>query len=102
MCAVQVINLRPTEHLINHYSYVHNNFVSYLNACTCYVHPGNICAANRQPEGGPFTCQCGRIFCRAGDRTRHKRFCMSHTEYLALPRLRFHDLIVVDDLRLEA
>ena len=42
----------------------------------------NICAANNQPESGPFTCQCGRIFCRAGDRTRHRRFCMSHTECL--------------------
>ena len=42
----------------------------------------NLCASNRQPKGGPFTCQCVRTFRTAGDCTRHKRFYMSHTEYL--------------------
>ena len=42
----------------------------------------NLCAANNQPKGGPFTCHCGKNFCRAGDHTRHKKFYMSHTECL--------------------
>ena len=37
-------------------------------------------ASNRQPEGEPFTCQCGSTFCRAGDHTRYMKFCMSHAE----------------------
>ena len=25
-----------------------------------------------------FACGCGRIFCRSGDLTRHRRFCGGH------------------------
>ena len=46
----------------------------------------NLCSANLQPVGGPFYCQCGRVFRRAGDCTRHQKYYKStHSKGLHKP-----------------
>ena len=76
--------------------------------CACVCREGisqlspfaeSLCAANRQPKGGPFTCQCGRISAELeiAQDIRGSAFHMLN----AIPRLRYHDLIVVDNLRLK-
>ena len=43
----------------------------------------NLCAANNQSLGGIFTCLCERTFRRAGDWTRHQKFCkIAHSKSL--------------------